>query len=90
MSNIRAIKNNIVVKRDEVITETENGILIPDSGRDKDKPQIGIVVKVGPDLNNTIKEGEKLYFAKYSGAEVSIGGEDYLVIKESDVLVVFD
>lgn len=90
MTKINPIRDNVVITRDAVLTETESGIVLPDSGRDKDKPCRGIVVAVGPGRPQeplTVKEGDIVYFAKYGGADIEVDGKEYLVLKESDILV---
>ena len=74
--------------------EAKGGIIIPDTA--KEKPQEGIVVAVGNGkirdngtrLDMTVKEGDRILFGKYSGSEVKLEGEEYLIMREEDVLAV--
>ncbi len=69
--------------------KTAGGIIIPDTA--KEKPQRGRVVAAGPgkkDEPTTVREGDQVLFNKYSGTEITVGGEDYLVMRESDILAV--
>ena len=92
--NLKPLGDRIIVKRLEAETKTKGGIIIPDSA--KEKPSEGKVVAVGAGaLNNegklipmTVKEGDTILFAKWGGTEVKIEGEDYIILKESDVLAI--
>ncbi|OGQ05951.1 MAG: co-chaperone GroES [Deltaproteobacteria bacterium RIFCSPLOWO2_01_44_7] len=93
---IRPLQDRLVVRRLTEEEKTAGGIIIPDTA--KEKPQEGEVVAVGsgkvldtgkvqvPD----VKAGDKILFSKYSGTEVKIDGEEYLVVREDDVLGVIN
>lgn len=94
MANIRPVGDRVVVKpaaREEV---TKSGIVIPDTA--KEKPQEGIVIAVGNGrlLDNgdrspiDVAAGDRVLFAKYGGTEFKLDGEDYLVLKENDILAI--
>jgi len=94
VASIRPVGDRVVVKpaaREEV---TKSGIVIPDTA--KEKPQEGIVIAVGNGrlLENgerssiEVQEGDRVLFAKYGGTEFKLDGEDYLVLKETDILAV--
>jgi len=78
----------------EAEEKSAGGIIIPDAA--KEKPQKGEVVEVGPGKTNekgqkiemSLKKGDKVLFGKYSGTDISIDGNDYLIVRESDVLAV--
>ncbi len=92
--NIRPLRDRLIVKRLEEEEKTKGGIIIPDSA--KEKPQEGAVVAVGSgrvdDNGKTIpldlKVGDKVLFSKYSGTEIKIDNEEYLIVSESDVQAV--
>lgn len=92
---VKPLEDRIIVKPLEAEEKTSGGIIIPDNA--KEKPQKGEVVAVGPGKVNdkgqkiemTLKKGDKVLYGKYSGTEVTIDGEDYLIMRESDVLAVF-
>ncbi|RKY39413.1 MAG: co-chaperone GroES [Candidatus Omnitrophota bacterium] len=94
--NLRPLGDHIVVKRLEPENKTKGGIVIPDTA--KEKPQEGKVVAVGKGKmldNGTIvplevKKGDRILFSKYSGDEIKIELEDYLIIRESDVLAIIE
>jgi len=84
--------DRLVVKPLARETVTKSGIVLPDTA--KEKPQEGEVLAVGPGKvldngkrsNMEIKVGERVLFAKYAGTEVKIDGEEYLILRESDVM----
>ena len=89
---LRPLHDRVIVKRIEEKEKTSGGIIIPDTA--KEKPQQGKVIAVGKGkiLENgkvmppTVKEGDRILFGKYSGTEVKIEGDDYLIMREDDVL----
>ena len=93
---IRPLQDRIIVKRVEEETKTKGGIIIPDSA--KEKPAEGKVISVGKGkVNNDgklipldIKEGDLILFGKYSGTEVKIEGEEYLIMREDDIVAIIE
>jgi len=93
---LRPLHDRILVKRVEEETTTKGGIIIPDSA--KEKPAEGKVIsvgngKVGEDgkrIPLDIKKGDRILFSKYGGTEVKVDGEEYLIMREDDVLGVID
>lgn len=89
---IRPLQDRLIVRRLSEEEKTAGGIIIPDTA--KEKPQEGEVIAVGNGkvLENgkvqplDVKPGDKILFSKYSGTEVNIEGEEYLVVREDDVL----
>jgi chaperonin GroES len=90
--NLRPLQDRILVQRVEEEAKTKGGIIIPDTA--KEKPAEGKIVavgngKVGDDGNRIpleVKEGDRILFGKYSGTEVKIDGEEFLIMREDDVL----
>jgi chaperonin GroES len=89
----RAVQDRIIVRRVESEDKTDSGLFLADES--KEKPAEGIVVAVGPGKYiegqlqpPTIKEGERVVFGKFSGAEVKVGLEIYLVLREEDIFLV--
>ena len=88
----RPLHDRVVVKRVEQEEKTKGGIIIPDTA--KEKPQEGQVIAVGTGrvtedgkkLPLALKEGDRILFGKYSGSEVKLDGQEYLIMKEEDVL----
>ncbi|MBE0538382.1 MAG: co-chaperone GroES [Ignavibacterium sp.] len=70
--------------------KTSSGLIIPDSA--KEKPRVGTVIAVGTDedLNEKIKEGNKVLFAKYGGDEVEMDGQEYRILQRSDILGIIE
>ena len=96
MPKIRPVGDRVVVKptaREEV---TKSGIVIPDTA--KEKPQEGTVIAVGSGrlLDNgdrapiDVREGDRILFAKYGGTEFKLDGDEYLVLKENDILAIIE
>ncbi|HET8851174.1 MAG TPA: co-chaperone GroES [Ktedonobacteraceae bacterium] len=89
---LRPLGDRVVVKAISRETVTKSGIVLPDTA--KEKPQEGEVLAVGPGkvLDNgkrvtlEVSVGQKVLFAKYAGSEVKIDGEEYLILRESDVM----
>lgn len=93
---LRPLQDRILVQRVEEETTTKGGIIIPDTA--KEKPAEGKVVavgngKLGDDgqrIAMEIEKGDRILFGKYSGTEVKIEGEEYLIMREDDVLGIID
>ena len=86
---LKTVLNRNVLVAVEVVSKTASGIIIPDSA--KEKPQKGIVVATGKGKHDEpmeIKVGDAVLFGKYSGTEVNIDDKKYLVMNQSDILVV--
>ncbi|MEG3146472.1 co-chaperone GroES [Sphingomonas sp. RT2P30] len=88
----RPLHDRVLVRRIEAATKSAGGIIIPDTAQEK--PQEGEVVSTGSGTRSEdgtlvaldVKAGDKILFGKWSGSEVKIGGEDLLIMKESDIL----
>jgi chaperonin GroES len=94
---IRPLDDRIVVERFEAEEKTRGGIVLPDSAREK--PQQGKVIATGPGklLEKTgergkmsVKVGDAVFYGKYTGTEVELEGEKYVILRESDVLAIQD
>jgi len=93
---LRPLHDRILVQRIEEEEQKVGGIIIPDSA--KEKPQQGKVIAVGagkPDKDGKkialdVKQGDTILFGKYSGQEVRVDGEDYLIMREDEVLAVIE
>jgi chaperonin GroES len=86
------LHDRILVRRMEESGTTRGGLIIPDSA--KDKPQEGEVISIGTGKTNdegkvfplAVQQGDRILFGKYSGTEIKIDGEDFLIMKEEEVL----
>ena len=93
---IRPLQDRVIVQRLEEEERTKGGIIIPDTA--KEKPQEGKVIAVGKGKVNengkllplSVKAGDKILFAKYSGTEVKLNGNEYLIMREDDILGVVE
>ncbi|MBT8371008.1 MAG: co-chaperone GroES [Deltaproteobacteria bacterium] len=93
---LRPLQDRILVQRVEEETTTKGGIIIPDTA--KEKPAEGKVVavgngKIGEDgkrIALEVKKGNRILFGKYSGTEVKISGDEFLIMREEDVLGIID
>jgi len=91
---VKPLADRVVVKPLEEAEQKRGGIIIPDTA--KEKPQQGEIMAVGPgavadDGSRTpmeVKKGDKVLYGKYSGTEVNIDGNDYLILRESDILAI--
>ncbi|HXH19378.1 MAG TPA: co-chaperone GroES [Chitinophagales bacterium] len=87
--NIKPLADRVLVKAQAAEEKTKGGIIIPDTA--KEKPQKGEVVAVGSGKKDepiTVKVGDTVLYGKYAGTEINIDGEDYLIMRESDILAV--
>ena len=91
-STFRPLHDRVVVKRIDAEEKTKGGIIIPDTA--KEKPQEGKVIAVGPGARDEagklqpldVKAGDRILFGKWSGTEIKLDGQDYLIMKESDIM----
>jgi len=93
---IRPLQDRVIVRRIEEEEKTKGGIIIPDTA--KEKPQEGKVVAVGKGKVNEdgkvvpldVKVNDRILFGKYSGSEITIDGEEHLIMREEDILGVIE
>jgi chaperonin GroES len=94
--HFRPLHDRVLVRRIDAEEKSAGGIIIPDTA--KEKPQEGEIIAAGPGGRNEqgqlipidVKPGDRVLFGKWSGTEVKIDGQDYLIMKESDLLGVID
>lgn len=86
-TTVQPLDENILVKAVKPSNKTRSGIVLPE-GAGEDRPQEGKVVAVGDSEKIKVKKNQTVIFAKYSGAEIKINGEDFLILKNEDVLAV--
>lgn len=93
---LKPLGDHIIVKTLTVEETTKGGIVLPDTA--KEKPQQAEVIAVGPGkltesgkrIEMELKKGDRVVFSKYGGTEISVDGEDYLILSERDVLAVIE
>lgn len=95
MAKIKPLGDRVVVRPKPAEEKTESGLYIPDTA--KEKPQKGTVVAIGPGrvengnkVELTVQEGDEVLYGKYAGTEVTIDGEDVLIMRESDIFGVVE
>lgn len=91
MAGIKPLSDRVLVQADNAEEKTASGIIIPDSA--KEKPQRGTVIAVGPGkvengtkVEMSVKAGDTVLYGKYAGTEVNVDGEEYLIMRESDIV----
>jgi chaperonin GroES len=92
--NIKPLADRVVVRPIEQEEKKQGGIIIPDTA--KEKPQEGEIIAVGPGkvseagekIAMEVKKGDRVLYGKYSGTEVTVNNEDYLIMRESDILAI--
>jgi chaperonin GroES len=95
-TKLRPLSDRVIVKQSEAEEKTKSGIVLPDTA--KEKPTKGKVVAVGPGKLNDkgkpmdigLRAGDTVYYGKYSGTDVEVDGEKYVILRESDVLGVLE
>ncbi len=96
MMNIKPLGDKILIKRQEAVSKTSGGIVLPDTA--KEKPKEGKVIALGDGkllesgekAKPQVKKGDRVLFASYAGTEVKIDGEDYLLMSQDDILAVIE
>ena len=92
---LKPLADNVVIKTTEAEETTKSGIVLTSSA--KEKPQIALVIAVGPggivdgkEVKMTVNVGDKVIAAKYSGTDVKIDGEEYTILRQSDILAIVE
>ncbi|MBM6837100.1 co-chaperone GroES [Clostridium saudiense] len=93
--NIKPLGDRVVIKKLEAETTTKSGIVL--SGSAKERPQEAEVIAVGPGamhegkrIDMEVKVGDKVLYSKYAGTEVKVGGEEYTILKQDDILAIVE
>ena len=95
-TNIKPLLDNVLIKPLEAETKTASGIVLPDSA--KEKPQMGEVMAIGtglvtPDgktIPMNIKVGQKVYYKKWGGDEMKVNGQEWMMVKQGDILAIIE
>ena len=92
---IRPLADRVVIKKVEAEEKTASGIVLPGSA--KEQPQIAEVVEVGPggivdekEIQMELKVGDKVIFSKFAGTEIKLEGQEYIILKQNEVLAVVE
>lgn len=86
-SKVQPLGENILIKPEKQAKKTDSGIYLPDTASEK-QPQEGKVVAVGESEDIQLKKNQRVIFRKYSGTEVNVDGEEYLIVKNEDILAI--
>jgi chaperonin GroES len=81
---IQPLFDKVLIQPEKAEEKTASGIYIPDTAK-QDKPQLGEIMAIGEKVN-TVKIGQKVVFPKYGPVELTLGGQEYLIVKEEDIL----
>ena len=87
--SVKPLQDRVLVKPANAEETTKGGIIIPDTA--KEKPMKGTVVAVGPgkkDEPTSVKSGDTVLYGKYAGTEITVDGEEYLIMRESDIFAI--
>ena len=87
--NVTPLHDRVIVKAAAAEEKTAGGIIIPDTA--KEKPQRGVVIAAGPgkkDEPTSVKAGDTILYGKYSGTEIQVDGQEYLIMRESDIFAI--
>jgi chaperonin GroES len=87
--NVKPLADRVIVKPAAAEEKSAGGIIIPDTA--KEKPQRGVVIAAGPGKKDepvTVKTGDTVLYGKYAGTEITIEGQDLLIMRESDILAI--
>jgi chaperonin GroES len=86
---MRPLGENVLIKLIKTNQKTKSGIFLPETAS-ADRPQEGQVVAIGMSEKIQVKKGQTVIFAKFSGTEIKIGSDDYLILKAEDILAVVE
>lgn len=92
---LKPLADRVVLKQQEVEEKTSSGIILPDSA--KEKPQTAVVIAVGPGsekdgkrVEMQVKEGDQVIYSQYSGTEVKLENEEYIIVSQSDIIAIVE
>lgn len=92
---LKPLGDRVVIKMMEAEEKTKSGLIL--TGSAKEKPEVALVVEVGPggmvdgkEIKMTVEKGQKVITGKYSGTEVKVDGEEYTIVRQSDILAVVE
>ena len=92
---LKPLADRVVIKMAEAEETTKSGIIL--TGNAKEKPQVAVVVEVGPggvvdgkEIKMTVKKGDKVITSKYSGTEIKCDGEEFIVVRQGDILAIVE
>ncbi|MDO8529514.1 MAG: co-chaperone GroES [bacterium] len=88
-TTVKPLGENVLIKPEKADKKTDSGIYLPENASEE-KPQQGKVIEVGGSKEIKVKKNQRVIYNRYSGTEVKIDGEEYLIVKNEDVLAVVE
>ena len=92
---LKPLGDRVIIKMMEAEEKTKSGLIL--TGSAKEKPEVALIVEVGPgglvdgkEVKMTVKKGQKVITGKYSGTEVKVDGEEYTIVRQSDILAIVE
>ena len=92
---LKPLGDRVIIKMMEAEEKTKSGLIL--TGSAKEKPEVALVVEVGPgglvdgkEVKMTVKKGQKVITSKYSGTEVKVDGEEYTIVRQNDILAIVE
>lgn len=92
---LKPLGERVVLKQQEAEEKTQSGIILPDSA--KEKPQTAVVIAVGPgsekngkETEMQVKEGDRVIYSQYSGTDVKLEDEEYIIVNQSDIIAIVE
>ena len=92
---LKPLGDRVVIKMMEAEEKTKSGLIL--TGSAKEKPEVALIVEVGPgglvdgkEVKMTVKKGQKVITSKYSGTEVKVDGEEYTIVRQGDILAIVE
>ena len=92
---LKPLSDRVIIKMVEAEETTKSGIILTSAA--KEKPEVAVVIAVGPggmvdgkEVTMTVKEGQKVITSKYSGTEVKVDGEEYTIVRQNDILAIVE
>ena len=92
----RPLNDRVLLKRIESETKTAGGLFIPDSAKEKPQEALVVAVGAGKTLENgkvkalDVKEGDRVFFRKYAGNDISLDGAEHIIVREDEILAIFE
>jgi len=86
---VKPLGDNVLIQPEKANKKTESGIFLPESASEE-RPQQGKVIEIGESEEIKVKKNQKVIFKRYSGTEVKIEGEEFLIVKNEDVLAIVE
>lgn len=87
---LRPLEDRVILQHQKAEEKTQSGIILPDSVKEKPQEAVVIAVGTGSETKMQVKEGDKVIYSEYSGTEVKLGDEEYIVVSQKDIIAVVE